>query len=109
MINIRGGREERRNGYKAKDLPFCTSTTIKKQRPRKASLSTIHPLTSKPTFPKPNEPGNPSQVISTICATAGKHAQKSLHNGFFTSAQTFPKANPAERLENPEVPSIMHL
>jgi len=83
-------------------------TTTKKQRARKASVSTS-PLTSKLTFPKPDEPVNPVQVISTTCTTAGKLGQKSLSNEYFTSAQTFPKANPAERLENPEVASITHL
>lgn len=80
-----------------------------KQRARKASASTVCPLTSNPIFPKSNEPVNPLQVISTICTTAGEQAQKSLRNRYFTSAEIFPKANPTEMLESPEVPSVTHL
>lgn len=92
-----------------RSFPSVCTAAIKQQWARKASFSTLCPLTSNLTFPKSNEPVNASQSTSTICTTAGKHAQKSLSNGYFTSAQTLPKANPAERLKNLEVPPVMHL
>lgn len=80
IIN-RGGRGEMATQLKS-FLCCCPTTTIKRQRARKASVSTVWPLTSES-----NEHVNPSQVISTLCTTAGKHAQKSQSNERFTSVQ----------------------